>query len=882
MKKMKLRQKKDKMYMNSKGLFFGFLLIFWFAAVSYGQLKIVHIQKAFIKENEPIPIDVRLENDGTMTEEVRLYYKTVKDASYKYLDLQPTGQGYGGEIPPQPLSAEKVQYFIMVLPKIGGPVTYPENNPYYQPLEVQIIPSETIHEETQKGPPPVQRAENPPKKMPIKSAKSTQKEKNVLLPNLPKNDYLILTPEPGSTINAADAFISVSILADSGIVDPTKTLVLLDGRTLQAKTSEYLVTVSPSQISYGKHLVKVIFRDPKGREFRPIQWIFTVRSPNAGAVASLKQYVRGNIFVSSRQERVSDRSLVDNRIGGMLTVDKDRFQVGTRFNVTSQEDPHYQPRNRFLFWFNSPWVRLQFGDTSPVFTELMLRGKRVRGMNAQVNLGLFHLNVATGQTNRAVEGNAYKEYINPLTGDTLYINPDTGDTLTAEYIGQNKTLRYGTFAQNLIGIRMAIGKPMGLLWGINLLKVKDNLHSIRNGIRPRDNLVAGTDFLLSLNRGRFLWKTEAAFSVLTEDISTGAISKSEIDSVFEVDLPFDPQSYKKWIVLNQSTVPLNPQKLTSLAAFSRLQLNYFQNFASIEFKSIGSSFNSLGNSYLRKNIQGLFLSDRIRLFSNSLYLNLRYEDYYDNFKQLNDNPKIRIQSVRSGLNYYPGRGLPNLNLGFRRYNRNNFVNQIDTTLGPSYDNREKNATNELTFNANYKFQALNLSHRLNYNLIQMSKADAFANSRLPSYFPIGISNWIHYITFETTYSQPLKSIVSYATNRNSYQGGLSKYNFDTFEVRMEASPRRLSIFSYVGLRVYRADGFSKNLSKILLARINFQKYQFEFGGRIEPWKHHMFSLDGNWILFQDHGKRYDPYTGAVTENPSHKDYLLMFRYDYRF
>ena len=868
--------------MQVKRIFLGFFTILGFVTVSYGQTKIVHMRQGFVKENQGIPINVRLENDGTMTEQVRVYYKTLKDASYKYIELQPTGQGYGGEIPPQPLSAEKVQYFIMALPKIGPPVTYPESNPFYQPLEVQIIPSETIHEETQKGPPPIQRAENAPSHVPQKPSGSTSKTKNAFLPQLPKTDYLILTPDPGSTIKGEDALISVSILADSGIVNPGATGVWVDGRRLQAKASEYLVTAVPSQITPGRHLVKVVFRDPKGREFRPVQWVFTVKSPKTGGVSAIRQYVRGNVFASSRQERVSNRSLVDNRIGGVLTVDKDRFQAGTRFNVTSQEDPRYQPRDRFLFWLNSPWVRLQFGDTSPTFTELMLRGKRVRGINAQINLRFFHLNVVTGQTNRVVEGNAYKEYYNPLTGDTFYINPDTGDTLPAETIGNNKTLNYGTYAQNLIGLRMAIGKPMAFLWGINLLKVKDNVHSIQHGIRPKDNLVAGTDLLLALNHGRFLWKTEAAFSILSDDISTGATSKTEIDSVFGVDLPFDPQSYQKWIVLNSSAIPLNPQKLTSLAAFSRVQLNYFQNFASIEFKSIGSSYNSLGNSYLRKNIQGLFLSDRIRLFSNALYLNLRYEDYSDNFRQLNDNPKIHIQSVRSGLNYYPGAGLPQINLGFRRYNRNNFVTQIDTTLGPTYDNREKNATNELTFNVNYKFHALNLSHRLNYNLIQMSKSDAFGHLRLPSYFPIGISNWIHYIALETTYGTPVKSIVSFATNRNSYQGGLSRYNFDTIEMRMEVSPKRLSLFNYVGLRVYRADGFSKNLSKIVLAKINFQKYQFEFGGRVAPWKHHSFSLDANWILFQDHGERYDQTTGAITKNPSHQDYLLMARYDYRF
>ena len=857
-------------------LFLSLLFVFGSVNLSQGQIKIVHLQPAIGRVNRPIPIEVRLENDGTMTDQVRVYYKSIKNASYKYIELQPAGQGYRGEIPPQPLSAEKVQYFIMVIPRIGGPVTYPEVNPFYEPLEIQIIPKETIHEEMPKKRPPVQKGEKK------SSEKGVQPRRNAILPELDQSDYVILTPDPGSSIRAEDAFISVSILADSGIVDPSKTVVLLDGRKLQFKASEYLVTAVPPEITPGRHLIAVVFHDPKGRQFRPIRWRFTVEGPGKRGALSLRQSVRGNVFLSTRQERVSGRSLADNRIGGNLSLRKEAFQLGTRFNITSQEDRNFQARNRFLFWMRMPWVKFQFGDTSPAFTELILSGKRVRGVNAQVDLGIFHLNVAAGQTNRGIEGNAYIKILDPLTGDSLYINPVTGDTLTSKFIGENQVARYGTYAQNLWGLHLAVGKPAGFLWGLSLLKVKDNVHSIRRGIRPKDNLVLGTDLSLAVDRGRFRWQSEAAFSVLSEDISNGAISKTEIDSTFDTDLPFDPKKLEKWIILNASTIPIDPRRMTSLAAFSRVQLNYWRNFVHVEYKSIGSAYNSLGNSYLRRNLRGLFLSDRIRLFRNRVYLTLGYEDYFDNFRQLNKNPKIHIRSLRSGLNYYPGRRFPSLNLSVKRYGRNNQISTLDLTPGSVFDNREDNTTNEITFNASYKFKALNLEHRLNYNLIQMTKTDAFAASRPLSYFPIGITNRIHYFTFETNYHRPLKSIIRFATNRNSYQGGLSRYNFNTIEIRLEAAPQILSLFGYGGVRLYRANGLTRNLSGNALAKINFQKYQFELGGRIEPWKNHFFSLDSNWILFQDRGERYNLQTGGVLKNKSYQNYLFMFRYDYRF
>ena len=860
------------------------VLVLGWTVASGAQIKIVHIPQTFVAENEPIPIEVRLENDGTQTDQVRVYYKRLKEASFRYIELQPRGAVYQGKLPGQPLSAEKIQYFIMVLSRNGEPVTDPEVNPYYQPFEIQIIPKETIHEERQKGPLPVQRANKAPKKVVQKEAPppSTPAEKKQQ-PALPESDYLILTPEPGSRVAPGDVVIAVSLKADSGVVDPAKTTLLLDNTPLKAEASDYLISATPNAVPPGRHFVSVTFRSPAGKPFRPIRWYFIVPSPKASLTQTWRNRVRGTVFLGSRQERVSNRTLVDNRLGGRLTVSTDKVQLGTRFNLTSQEDRRYQPRNRFLFYLNSRWGKLQLGDTSPVFTELMLRGKRVRGLNAQLDASIFHLNVVTGQTYRAVEGRAYTEFrINPITGDTTYIDPVTGDSLSADYVRENKIAQYGTYAQHLLGLRLALGKPTGFLWGINLIKVKDDVHSISKGRNPKDNLVFGTDFQLSLDKRRFFWKNEAALSILTQDISGGPISKVEVDTTFDTDLPIDPQKLEKWIVLNASTVPLDPTKLTSLAALSRLQLNYFGNFVSLEYKSIGASYFSLGNSYLRRNIQGLFASDRIRLFQNRLYLNLGYEDYADNFARVDNNPTTRIRTLRSGLNYYPGFGLPNFNLSFNRFGRNNGVTTIDTTTGMALDNREKNSTNQITFNVNYAFQALHLRHRFNYNLIQMAKVDAFASSRLPTFYPVGMKNWIHYLTLETTYRMPFKSVLGFATNRNQFQGGLNRYNFDTANFRVEFSPQSRPIFSYLGLRFYRADGFVKNLSSVELAKIDFQKYQFELGGRVEPWPHHAFTLDANWIFFADHGERYDPQTGQATPNTSHQDYLFQVRYEYRF
>ena len=60
-------------------LFLSLLFVFGSVNLSQGQIKIVHLQPAIGRVNRPIPIEVRLENDGTMTDQVRVYYKSIKD-----------------------------------------------------------------------------------------------------------------------------------------------------------------------------------------------------------------------------------------------------------------------------------------------------------------------------------------------------------------------------------------------------------------------------------------------------------------------------------------------------------------------------------------------------------------------------------------------------------------------------------------------------------------------------------------------------------------------------------------------------------------------------------------------------------------------------------
>ena len=826
---------------------FGLFFIVLLASAAIGQVRIVHTPPNFAVENTPIHITAYLENTSSSTVQMRLYFRALGEESFQYLEMENLGNEFAGVLPPQPQRVQKLQYFLMAIDG-GMVVTLPEENPYYEPLEIQITPAETIREE---------QASKAPISPPAGGKYLT----------LPKDSFLILSPDPSETYLPNEVIIAVSLFLPSEDLDIDQTSVEVDGRPIVAEVSLNLITATIPQISPGRHLVEIFLRRPDARVYEPIRWQFLVRRSKKELRATsvtLIPGIRGKIYAESKTEKISGRKLDNNQLGGRLQGQQGFLQFGTNFYVTSLEKKNYQPRNRLLIWADLRFLKLYFGDTSPRFSELVLWGKRVRGFDAQLNLGFINFDFVKGQTARAIEATLADCVIDSVTQDTLFINPTTGDTITTNIC------RYGTFQRDLTGLRVSFGKGHHFQWGLNLLKVKDDINSIQYGLRPKDNLVLGTDILIAGVNNRFWWTTEVAFSMLTDDISGGALSKADIDSTMDTDIPFDPVKYEKYLVLNTSTIPLDPRKLSSIAWTSALRLNFLNNYLTIKYKSIGSAYNSLGNTFIKKNIRGLSIYDRIRLWQNRIYLSLGYEDYWDNFSESDNNPKIHLNTIRCGFNFYPGNKLPVFNFNYRIYQRNNGVDTLLTTLTDTLDNREQNTTSEVSFNCSYNFILFDLEHTFTVNFIQLDKVDAFKETR--SSLPIGINNRIQSYSLRTKYKIPLTTTISITTNKNSYLGGLNTLKFSAYELRNQYSAFNDRLIFYSGIRLFEASGGG------LGTVIDYKKDQFMLGGRFYIARNQILIFDMSRISFKDHGGTYNA-QGEFVKNPSFRDYTFRLRYE---
>jgi hypothetical protein len=847
-------------------------------SVSASLQQIEHFPATAGVAGQPLKIEARVMAPGRAVVYLRLYYKSTGDQAFKFVDMRPAAQGYVGQIPVNSVRVPAVQYFLVALLSDRSVVNYPTRNPFGQPIEIAIRENTESRIESQPSPKPPQKstpAENkPPAEVsPQVLDKIEKMERPVAAAETPaasgvEPPVLILSPEPNSAIAPADVVIAASFITETAI-DSSSIKILLDGKnvTNNAEVSPAMISFTPASIAPGEHTVAISARDESGRIVGPSNWRFRVSGQaNQTVEASSSKKVQGVVYAESRREKFNDITLNNHNVGADLFGSNGALQYSASAYFTSLEDDTLQPRHRFVLSAGLPWLKLTLGDATPYFDELILWGRRVRGIQAGLNTGWVNFDVVTGETVRLV--------------DPLY----AVDPITA----QKTRRRFGTFKQTLLGLRPSFGSRNGFYWGFTLLKVRDDKESLPpdpsnvtqiGRVTPRDNLVAGTDISLALDRRRFEIKASSAWSLLTNDISAGSISADSIKKISDVDLPFDPKNFESWFILNESTSPLDPAGKTSLAYQVALNLNYFNHFINAGYKQIGAEYLSLAQSFLRNDIRGFFINDRWRMMKNRVYLNAGLESYSDHFNTVDQRPATRLNTVQLGVAIFWEPNLPSFNFSFRNNNRNN---DLDTTQVQAFA-PENNATRDLSFTLNYDFTALNLEHSVMLNLTNSDRAD---NIRSP--ISGDVASNLKTISLRSRFQAPLTGTLTFATNDNNIAGGQSLFKYNMFSGRADydfaqerTTATGLQVRAYGAFSRVSASGGTTPTNAGAFSVIDYAQTGFQFGGALQYNENHEFTLDINLLNYNDRGGLKTA-AGGLTTNPSFNNSLIRAYYAFRF
>lgn len=499
-------------------------------------------------------------------EDVRIMYRREGDIGFVELFMVEYNDMWRGEIPTEDLDSDILYYFIASTLTDGTVLTFPADDPENALFSINIFPPEPIPMDT------------------LVVTKEDTTATSFPVPGTGEGEILIFSPEPGSSVPFDDVYIALSLFnIDS--VDVTSVRLLIDDRdvTASSSVSDDVVYYSSPVMSPGTHSARVELKTVQGLTVPEKRWSFNVVKKRAEEIEREFTY-RGRMNSGYSLDQIEGEELAVGKTTVSLTGEWRWLKMKADMKITSDEDPLKQPKNRYKFSINAgKYLSLNLGDSNARLSKFTLDGKRVRGVDANLQLGLINFHLIKGELDRSIKG--------PLTVDNSLLL----DEITVEQNQLDSTLQDITyfldrkgyaFQKDLTALRLSFGRGKLFQWGVNLLKVKDNIASVDStlgnakiyvdadslgsvplnvspgeytydelwnmisgednyslqmqdrwsGNTPQDNIVIGSDVKMFLHKRKIGLEAGFAFSMLNKDIWDGPMTLADLDILMDDSL----------------------------------------------------------------------------------------------------------------------------------------------------------------------------------------------------------------------------------------------------------------------------------------------------------------------------------------------------------
>lgn len=721
---------------------------------------ILHVEIEDYVPGEPLKFQAIVTDEGDINR-VILYYREPGMAEYDFVQFYLEYEFYVAEIPAEFLASGTLDYYIYAEDTDGASRTSPEINPEINPYEYSIAP----------------RGEGRP------------------------TDIILLSPEPGSSIQQGPELIVVSLFDPDDDTVPGSIRLFVDGDdvTENAQVTQDLITYFPvKEFSVGAHNIEISVRDQAGNLTPKKSFDFTVEEFKPEKVSKIKYNVqtswetRYDKYTGKEQPR--NRPIDHNKPRvkaiadmGWLKTEAEVFYNFYFDENASTEAERRQTLDRFRLKFTTRPLTLTLGDANPRFSELTIKGTRVRGITGDFKYGFFGLSAFYGESKNLINPYSIAEDDSVLV-ETLITPTDT--TYIYSYdIGSP------SYQRNAFGTRVSVTAPRngeGFLnsaeFGFNFLRFKDNTDdslefrqdlialggyafadydsiglafyltgqglspsdstwddafdrwasdstSVYNKLgTPKDNIVMSTTLDFRLFRKTFI-SFETALSLL---IDNQYGNRSDIDDIYDDEAAGLVISSSDQLILDIDKIMKDNFGFTlnnTLQPFGAIQpafyadirtpLPYIPTNLRVNYRRVPDSYNSLGNPSVQTDIDAIKVDTRTRLLSNKVTLNLGGETKDDNL--------FGAKQVSTKNNTFnAGVGLmvpkwPSLNLGYRLIAREGVKDSTETLAGGGDNTFEviatDNATSTITIATGYQYRADTWQANFNVNGMLMTYAD---------------------------------------------------------------------------------------------------------------------------------------------------------------
>jgi len=647
----------------------------------------------------PLVFDFPAYADGDILEAI-LFYRSEGRSSYRQTEARVNGSRAEFPLLIENEEAMSLEYYFMLRLVNGRQVSYPDilDEP---PIRIDIV-----------------------------------EPRDGVTPEAGFIDAAVVSPSAGVVYSSDDVLVAVALFYDEEDLEDGQFIVRLNNIDVTAETeiTPYMIKYKPPRVSAGEQNIEILFVR-NGRTYRISEIGFRTAEGGGMMLADVGSFRRvapsGEIELGARNQVISAQN--NDALTGRARVSGSEglFSYSLSGLLTSQESSRLQPQNRFNADFRySDWVELRLGDSYPTISNLSVTGRRVRGIHSKIRLldERFEMQFVLGQLNRQIRNN----YGNLIFND-IEINGNVADT---DYILTFEDGGRGTFRQNMVGGRIAVGNRDRFQFSVHGFKIQDDttsLNVIRNyndllvinpGLadalreddrtsleadpnqlqiqgsnpRPVGNVIFGTEFAGSFDEQRIRYQSEMSVSLLNLDISRGPLTQELADEL-GIDITQNQESLfdrLSWLIIineNMSTLPFRYREndfgnlelipffpASILANESRVDLRYFNHHLQVQYQWIGPDYQSLANSTIRRDNAGITITDRFRLLDNRLYFTLGFESLRDNLTGSRPST-LRTNTSRASISWFPVNPLlPRLNVSTRYRVRDNNVGRFNPFL----------------------------------------------------------------------------------------------------------------------------------------------------------------------------------------------------------
>ncbi|KAB2881321.1 hypothetical protein F9K33_00835 [bacterium] len=743
--------------------------------------RIIYNPEKHVAEGEPIYIEAGF---TTGIERASVYYRFPTDPAFTEVPMIMKMNGkYGAFLKKQGLKKGTIlEYYIVAESSDGQSLTYPENNPEMLPLQLVV------------------------------SERAVVQEAGI--------ETIVLSPDPGSTVNKKDFLIAISLFSDDtiNVVNLKLTLDGGDDVTKKSDITNELVTYAGKNLEPGPHAARLWYTLPNGDKVILTEFTFDIALEGGEDILAGKGFTAatagqlqpgsdanfddaGKFRANFRSEHKAQNNLGQKttyeRVGADISYEKKFFQVAATFDWDSEDDPtKNQPLSRYLITANVDNIAIvNYGDSYPTFSPVTLYGTRVRGLSAGLYLGIFNFEFVKGEVNRKVLSKRDKatiqeledRYNNNTTDDAraaaiiAYLNPDANDPADDKAFG-------GTFKREMTAGRFSVG-PQAFQFGLSYVHTGDKESSLYsqtlistgfNGVAPQENVVVGADFKTSLFSKRFNFDASVATGLTNTNITGGTVDAQTLadanlikqTEVKDVQDYIDLADNFMTINTNLTPIPTGADFITDKNNFAYTfggSLSAFDNNLSARYRSNGGYFQSFGSS-IQRDIETFEISDRHRFWQNRIFVTVNYATSKNNLSKSNDNT-LETQTIGTNFSLFLPK-LPSLSFGYTTMNRDNNFNYTTPKVGAL---PEESVTNIISLGSSYGFSAMDLRHNATVNY-STSKKDDKTESYIVETTVNAVQDTFSYIPFQasdnnsvslgitTEWKFPLRTTVNFSSS----------------------------------------------------------------------------------------------------------------------